>query len=215
MRFCGTTALARHAPLILAIGLGLCACERSPQAQTAMDPKIAKSLEDFRNRRIYRELSPSVLSGIADDNVEQAIADYAFQKLEGQSEREREVVAGFSPGVRALYVTWLVEAEVSNGGFNQYYWNSSGSYAGEAVEDFEFFGAKKHAELMRDANRIRSEEAATMKEYRRRGTLQDFSDTYTVTKLGPLDKRFYKIDENLSALRIAKIRSSPALFSGN
>lgn len=155
------------------------------------------------------------LSAISDENVEQAIADYAFQKLEGKSDREREIVNGFSPGVRALFVTWVVEGEVNNGGFNQYYWNTSGQYAGEADKAFEFFGAKKHAELMREANRIHSEEAATMEEYRKRGTLQDFSDSYKATKLGPLDERFYRIDENLSALRLAKIRSSPALFSGN
>ncbi len=59
MRFLRYGTSAKWGLLVLAMGLGPCACERAPQGQTAMDPKIAKSLEDFRNRRIYRELSPN------------------------------------------------------------------------------------------------------------------------------------------------------------
>jgi len=53
-----------------------------------------------------------------------------------------------------------------------------------------------------------------MREFKDRGSIDAFSESYKVTQLSPLDDRFYKIGENLSALRIAKIRSSPALFSG-
>ena len=42
-----------------------------------------------------------------------------------------------------------------------------------------------------------------------------YEASYDVSKLGPLDERFYGLDENLSALRIAKIRASPELFSGD
>jgi hypothetical protein len=49
------------------------------------------------------------------------------------------ILAGYPPGVRALYVTWEVEAEVNNGGFHQYYWNTGDRYSEQAVDGFEFF----------------------------------------------------------------------------
>jgi hypothetical protein len=110
-------------------------------------------------------------------------------------------------------VTWGVEAEVNNGGFNQYYWNSTGQFSDQAVAAFEFFSAHEHAELMREANAIRAEEKAKMDKFKDEGTVEAFSESYQVSELGPLDDRFYKIDESLSTLRIAKIRSEPALFS--
>jgi hypothetical protein len=158
-----------------------------------------------------RNVDPPNLASIADDQVEHAILDYVYARMNGHE--EAEILAMMPAGIRALYVTAGVEDEVNNGGFNQYYWNSTGRFAEEAVAAFEFFGAHQYAELMREANRIHAAEAAQIEKLKEQGSLQAFSDSYKVSKLGPLDERFYKIEENLSALRIAKIRSDPALFS--
>ena len=160
-----------------------------------------------------RKVNPPNLAAIADDAVEYAILDYVHAKMEGHYDQETEFLATLPPGIRALYVTSGVEDEVNNGGFNQYYWNSDGKFADEAVAAFEFFAAHKHAELMREANRIHAAEQAEIEKFKEQGTLQAFSDSYKVSKLGPLDERFYKIDENLSALRVAKIRADPGSFS--
>jgi hypothetical protein len=166
-----------------------------------------------QNSAETRKVQPPDLAAIADDAVEYAILDFVHAKMDGHYDRETEFLATLPPGVRALYVTSGVEDEVNNGGFNQYYWNSEGKFADEAVAAFEFFAAHKHAELMREANRIHAAEQAEIEKFKEQGTLQAFSDSYKVSKLGPLDERFYKIDENLSALRVAKIRADPASFS--
>jgi hypothetical protein len=160
-----------------------------------------------------RKVEPPNLAAIADDEVEYAILDYVHAKMDGHYDEEAEFLATLPPGIRALYVTSGVEDEVNNGGFNQYYWNSTGKFANEAVAAFEFFSARKHAELMREANRIHAAEQAEIAKFKEQGTLQAFSDSYKVSKLGPLDERFYSIDENLSALRVAKIRADPASFA--
>jgi hypothetical protein len=67
---------------------------------------------------------------------------------------------------------------------------------------------------MREANRTPSLEATRMQEFKDRGSAEAFTESYDATKLGPPDDRFYRIEEDPSALRIAKIRASPALFSG-
>ncbi|MCX2740256.1 DMP19 family protein [Pontibacter anaerobius] len=44
-----------------------------------------------------------------------------------------------------------VEREVNNGGFNQFFWNSSGDYAHESLAALEVIGAKKTADIIRRA----------------------------------------------------------------
>ena len=120
-----------------------------------MDDAIAKSLERFRlgagSDRLYRH-------EVGDD-----------YKV------EREIISGLKPGLRALYITWWVEAEVNNGGFNQYYWNSAGQFANEAPNSFEYFGAEQYAALMREANRVRGAEVNAMDKYQDVGTMEAFS----------------------------------------
>jgi len=45
-----------------------------------------------------------------------------------------------------------LEMEINNGGFNQYYWNSSGNYANEVVISLLNIGAYKTAEIVKIAN---------------------------------------------------------------
>lgn len=179
-----------------------------------MDDRIKQSLDDFANRRIYRTLSPQILASIPDDKLEQAIFDYVASKLEGHYDDELNIVNKLPPGVRALYVTWEVEAEVNNGGFHQYYWNTADRYSRQAVEGFEFFGAVKHAALMREANSIRAKETDTLAKFRKEDTAEASSKSSRASALRPLDERFYGLDENLSVLRVAKIRAMPVVFSG-
>ena len=179
-----------------------------------MVDQIKKSLDDFANRRIYRALSPQILASIPDDKLEEAVFDYAVTKLEGHYDDEANIVNTLPPGVRALYVTWEVEAEVNNGGFHQYYWNTQDRYSREAVNGFEFFGAVKHAALMREANSVRAQEIDALAKLRKEDTSEAFAESSEASHLGPLDERFFALDESLSMLRVAKIRSMPAAFSG-
>jgi len=77
------------------------------------------------------KMDPPNLASIADDQVEYAILDYVYARIKGHE--EAEVLATMPAGIRALYVTSGVEDEVNNGGFNQYYWNSTGKFADQAV----------------------------------------------------------------------------------
>ncbi|VTR94950.1 pf14300 domain protein : PBS lyase HEAT domain protein repeat-containing protein OS=Planctomyces limnophilus (strain ATCC 43296 / DSM 3776 / IFAM 1008 / 290) GN=Plim_2746 PE=4 SV=1: DUF4375 [Gemmata massiliana] len=51
----------------------------------------------------------------------------------------------------AYYVAWILDAEVCNGGFAQYFVNSSGDTAGRAVSAFETIGSLGHAAIVRRA----------------------------------------------------------------
>lgn len=203
----------RYSPFLLIAVLAV-GCSNTADPEDAMDDSIQKALDDFKNREIYTTLDVNTLRTIPDDNLEQAIVDYVIHKLELGSD-EDVVLGSLSDGNRALWLTWIVEGEVNNGGFNQYYWNTDGKHSVEAVTSFEFFSASQHAALMREANAVRKEEAATIKEFEEENTLEAFSDSYSESKLGPLDDKFYALSEDLSALRISKIRAAPELFTGN
>lgn len=86
------------------------------------------------------------------------------------------MLKSLSDGNRALWLTWIVEGEFNNGGFNQYYWNTDGRHNSEAVTSFGFFAASQHAALMREANVVREQEAATIKDFEDKDTLEAFSD---------------------------------------
>jgi hypothetical protein len=68
---------------------------------------------------------------------------------------------------------------------------------------------------MREANRVRAAEADAMKKYTDLGTTESFRASCDERKLGPLDERFFGLTENLSALRIAKIRATRGDFAGS
>jgi len=179
-----------------------------------MSDEISKSIEEFENRKIYTKLDERTLQKINNDALEQAIMDYIDHKVGENYDRQYEIVTGLSKGFQAIYTTWWVEAEVNNGGFNQYFWNSSGEFAIEAIEGFKEIGAIRNAKLMEKAVTIAIKEMPEMKKFHKQGTLEAFSESYKHTKLNDLDDEFYKYEENLSELRITYIRNNPQLFIG-
>lgn len=200
----------------LAVVAVIAACaDRSTSTQTTMDASLSKSLQDFNERVRYRVLDMPTLKSIPDDKLEQAVMDYVDSKIGGEYSRERDVVDALSPGVRALYITWWLEAEVNNGGFNPYFWNAAGQFSNLAPESFDFFGVSQHATLLREAIAVRAAEAQSISELKRQGTLEAFSASYKHTKLSALDEKFYRMKESMTLLRIAKICNHPELFLGS
>jgi Domain of unknown function (DUF4375) len=200
--------------LVLATGLGYGGV--FVNKATADDKAdIQKSIEEFRNRTIYRQLNAEILAGIPDDKVEQAILDYVYLKIGHRYDNEKTIVAGLAPGFMIIYATWGVEAEVNNGGFNQYFWNPTGQFAAEAVEGFRAIGAPAHAALVSRAIEVERKEHDRLEALKARGTLQAFSESYEANPLNELDDEFYRLAEDISALRIAFIRAHPSLFVGN
>lgn len=56
-----------------------------------------------------------------------------------------------SPAERIVYITQILEMEVNNGGFDQYFFHSSGDCSSEAVSAFQAIGANTTAEICRKA----------------------------------------------------------------
>lgn len=158
---------------------------------------MSAAFEEFKNRKIYNVLTQEILDSISDNNLVQTVFDNIYQIIEADTSgvSEFEKVSKLSNGQKAVFTSWVVEAEVNNGGFNQFYFNSSGEYANLAVLGFETIGAYKYAELMKNANKLFAEIKPDLEKFDD-GTLEGFSASYENNPLDSLDTEFYKLSEH-------------------
>jgi hypothetical protein len=97
-----------------------------------------------------------------------------------------------TPGQRAVYaLTWL-ESEVSNGGFEQYFWNSTGFLWPEAIEGARLLGASEYEAILRAAGSV----FPGGRPSRNRAERQEVVDHLSAAdsdRLSDLDNRFFAL----------------------
>lgn len=186
----------------------------SEAKEPAWKAPLTAKIEAFKNRKRYAELSPDVLKTIPDSEVEQAIVDFVDCRIRLEGNAERQALRSLSKGFLAVYTTWGVEAEVNNGGFNQYFWNSAGEFATDAAEGFDLIGAPALARLTERAIAIHTKDEERMARFKTRGSLEAFSESYEHNPLNELDEEFYRLARGLSQIRVRFVRRNPALFQG-
>jgi hypothetical protein len=184
------TALRSLAAILLLVSL--CACESSrDESELIVDPQTLESMSD--------------------EELEELVVNHAYANLEGRHGDVTKILETLQPGTRAVYLTSILEGEVNNGGFHQYYWNTGGRFAPGTVDAFHYFGLDQHAALMQEANAVYREEAAVMAGFQRLNTMQGLLDFHKITKLNQFDRRFFQLDE-ISPVRAAIIRAMPEDF---
>lgn len=105
-----------------------------------------------------------------------------------------------------FYYVQLLEAEVNNGGFDQYFYNSGGDHALETIRGLKAIGADKTAKLLQEAmNQFPNGEVPKYREIR----------ISTLEKIRPesekvfekLDDAFYTYVDDLNTLNMEYIRN--------
>jgi hypothetical protein len=160
----------------------------------------------------FRELSPELLASISADEVGDAVLQHVHWQLEEVEDDESSVLQNLAPGVRAIYATYLVDAEVNNGGFNQYFYNSHGALAGTALAGYELLGAEDYAAVMRAAIATYESEREWLAQFHEAGTLEAFSESYKHTELDDVDQRYYALGDRIYAVWATVVRDRPELF---
>lgn len=102
-------------------------------------------------------------------------------------------------------IFWL-EADVNNGGFEQYYFNSSGNYALDTPPALEEIGAKRTAEIVKEAN-SHFPGGHPSKDWDERISLEDQVSEEIRTKWRELDSEFYKYEDPLEQLQVNYMKS--------
>lgn len=113
---------------------------------------------------------------------------------------------------RVLFITQDVEMEVNNGGFSQFFYNSSGDFAGEMVQAYREIGAEKTADICQQALDAIGQPLPQNRAERIELLEKIESDTLTEA-LNACDAAFYACPEDLNVLTDAYIQKNKAEFT--
>ena len=171
-------------------------------------------MKDLRPDPRFRVLTRELLASLATDEIGEAIVHHVAHHVGSAMDRKAQIVRALPAGVQAVYATWLVDAEVCNGGFNQYFYNPSGELAGDALVGYELLGAEDYAAVMRAAIATRETERERMARFYDAGTLEAFSESYSHTELNEIDQRYYSLGDRIYDIWASAVRERPGLFLG-
>ncbi len=108
-------------------------------------------------------------------------------------------VNSLSPAERVFLCVWNLEAEVNNGGFEQFYINSAGDNALETPSALREIGATQTAALAEAANNVFRPQGPPTDREARAQALARLGATAT-DALKALDAKFYEYPDNLEEL---------------
>ncbi|MFI1770245.1 DMP19 family protein [Thalassobellus citreus] len=185
----------------------------SNKEKSELDLLIEKSIKEHNNRKIYKILTKEILETIPDIKLEETILDNINTNFEKGEQYTLDKISKLTKGQQAIFSTWWLEAEVNNGGFNQFYFNSSGQFAEMAEIGFKTIGAEKFSDLTKRANKIYIENKERLEKFDD-GTIESFSESYNENPLNDMDTEFYRFyeSENIGDLRIKYIKENKNEF---
>jgi hypothetical protein len=160
----------------------------------------------------FRELSPERLASISSEEIGPAVVQHVHLLRLASGDDELSAVGGLARGIQAIYTTWTVDAEVLNGGFNQFFYNPHGALAGDALAGYELLGAEDYAEVMRAAIATYESERDQLRPFHDQGTLEAFSESYKHTDLNSIDDRYYALGDRIYEVWATSVRARPELF---
>lgn len=121
-------------------------------------------------------------------------------------------ISALSGPERVVYVTQMLELEVNNGGFSQYFFNSSGNEANELVDAYIQLGAPKTAAICQRAIDAYGHPIPTDWE-ERRDMLEQYETDDVCTILDECDTAFFAYEENLLELTYDYVMEHRSDFS--
>jgi len=122
-----------------------------------------------------------------------------------------DTVENLTKPQRYFYFNQDIEREVNNGGFAQFFFNSSGKHAHETVLSLQAIGALKTADLLKQAIAQFPEASVPKDREERTGMFRIIME-----KANPvwnqLDKEFYTYEDNLNELNLAYVKQNRQSF---
>jgi hypothetical protein len=106
-----------------------------------------------------------------------------------------------------LVTIWGLEADVNNGGFDQYYFNGSGNQAWFAPTALRNIGAHRMASIVERANAMFGEAGPSPDPDKRQSALFEITDA-NEGAWEALDRKFYEYPDDISALLVAHFELS-------
>jgi hypothetical protein len=125
-------------------------------------------------------------------------------------DHEVDLARQFSKGQKALYFFWFLDAEVTNGGFIQFYWNGRDMYLPPIIEGLKLIGDKELLDLVNKADK---EFEINRDKFVRQREKDDWEPLYdNLKKFDEYDSIYYKIHDKTMALIEKYAREHPNEF---
>ncbi len=109
-------------------------------------------------RRDVPRMCEGYFGSIPDENVVRSVWTHLFER-KPEEQSEMDFLAALTPEGKWLHLIMIVDGEVGNGGFNQYFFNTEGAYADATVAALQKFCSPKHAEPLEAALRFIGEKS--------------------------------------------------------
>jgi hypothetical protein len=171
-------------------------------------------MSNRKKGRPYEKIDRDVMAAIPDNLLASTMFDHIWLKVNKDYKRTPQVLQELPSGFSLVYHLLILDGEIGNGGFNQYFFNGLDSNAEQQLEALRLIEATKHQKVFQEAFRIHDEEkqnAELQRRYTER-TIESFFSTYGTTMLEKCDKEWYALDEEFNALLVQFIRKHPELF---
>ena len=112
---------------------------------------------------------------------------------------------------KVLWIIENLEREINNGGFNQFYWNSSGNYVNETIDALILIEAYKTAEIVKKAN-SEFKNGSVPKDRAERQNELELIEVNAEENWNNLDSEFYEYNDDLTELLIAFVINNKSDF---
>lgn len=112
---------------------------------------------------------------------------------------------------KVLWIIENLEREINNGGFNQFYWNSSGNYANETIDALILIEAYKTAEIVKKAN-SEFKNGSVPKDRAERQNELELIEENAEENWNNLDSEFYEYNDDLTELLITFVINNKSDF---
>ena len=140
--------------------------------------------------------------------AEPSSEEYLFSIVDGIQTRERTVgYESLAPVERVFTCVWTLEAEVNNGGFEQFYLNSSGDIAADTPSALRAIGAEHTASLVDRANAVFGPDGPPVDRDARTEVVENLEDS-ALEVFEEVDSAFLEYQDNLSALLAAYMKAN-------
>lgn len=112
---------------------------------------------------------------------------------------------------KSFYFNQNLEREINNGGFNQFFYNSSGNFAHETLASLQSIGANRTADILQQAIDQFPKSTVPKDRPERQNILEQIEEKADEV-WEQLDQKFYKYVDNLYDLNIEYIKQNRNSF---
>jgi hypothetical protein len=188
------------------------------EAEAELPQEVREKLAELRKQSEAlprpSHLDPMTIRSIKDQDIDYALTWYFGECMRTTKSSREATLRGESTAFRAFYLSWLLEAEVLNGGFNQYFWNVSPELIGLTADALRNIGASDALEIFLLATKRGEAEEPRRNELKAQRTLQAFSDSYKLSRLVEYDERFAALATAFAAKRLGYVRANDDKLEG-